>query len=265
MTDQEKYADKIAALLRKAESTTPEEAELLFAKAQELMAKYAIDEAMLRQAGKQTAENPMEHQEFVTIGIYRHALHWLDVYCLWASGCELYELSKAGPREVNGRRYAQTRVIIGFGYRSDLERARLLATSLKLQCVRAEAAWWREHEWEYDLVSAGNKHAARRGFMLQFAHGAWSIMTRANAAAKEAAEAERGEESSDSSSVALVLANKKQMVRYEFEKRFPDLAAGRRSRMMQGDWNARQAGYAAGQKADVGDPSVGSSKRKALS
>ena len=47
MEDQNKYADKIAGLLRKAEdpAATSAEAEAFFAKAQELMTKYAIDEA----------------------------------------------------------------------------------------------------------------------------------------------------------------------------------------------------------------------------
>ena len=44
MTDlQEKYAEKIAKLLAKAESTTPAEAELLLEKAQSLMSQYAVD------------------------------------------------------------------------------------------------------------------------------------------------------------------------------------------------------------------------------
>jgi Protein of unknown function (DUF2786) len=265
MTDQQKYAEKIAGLLRKAESTTPEEAELLFAKATELMAKYAIDEAMLRSAGQSKTDDEITQEEFVTIGIYRHALYWIDIYALWNNGCELYEITRSGPRTVDGRKYAQTRVIVGHGFKSDLDAARLLATSLKLQCIRAEAAWWRDNSLLYSEYSKGNQHAARRGFMLEFANGANSIMKIAFAKAKEAAEKERGEVSGESTSVAIALRDKGEMVRHSFEQAHPHLRSGRTSRMMQGDFNARQAGYAAGQRADVGQPKAGSGQRKQLS
>lgn len=252
-----KYADKIAALLRKAESTPhPEEAESFFTKAAELMAKYAIDEAFLAQREGRKADDQYAEEEFVTIGIYRHALYWIDCYCLWAAGCELYEITRAGARVVDGRRYAQTRVVVGCGYKSDLDRARMLATSLKLQAMRAEISWWDANEYRYEWDTKGNQHAARRGFMLAFAQGAWSIMTKKNEAAQKEAAKEHGE-----TSVALVLANKSDMVRYEFEKRHPDLRKGRASRMNDGGYEARAAGYSEGKRADVGKSGVGTGRR----
>src|SRR5437868_13324419 len=102
---QDKWADKIAALLRKAESTTPEEAELLMAKAQELMAKYAIDEAMLNAARgvKDRKADPIMWDEFVTVGIYRHALYMIDYYVLLVFGCKPIELSGSPWRTVDGK------------------------------------------------------------------------------------------------------------------------------------------------------------------
>jgi len=257
-SDQTRYADKIAALLRKAESTPhPEEAESFFTKAAELMAKYRIDEAMLAQREGRKADDQYAEEEFVTIGIYRHALYWLDCYCLWAAGCELYEISRPGPRTLDGKEYKQTRVIVGAGFKSDLDSARMLATSLKLQAMRAETSWWDANEYRYEWDTKGNQHAARRGFMLAYAQGAWTIMKKANKEAEQAAQDEQGE----GTSVALVLANKSDIVKHEFQKRHSDLREGRASRMNDGGYEARAAGYAEGKKADVGTGKVGSGRK----
>ena len=254
-----KYADKIAALLRKAESTPhPEEAETFFTKAAELMAKYAIDEAMLASREGRKQDDKYAEEEFVTIGIYRHALYWIDYYCLIAAGCEAFQISHPGPRVIDGREYAQTRVLVGCGFTTDLERARMLAASLKLQAMRAEISWWDANSYRYEWETKGKQHAARRGFMLAFAQGAWSIMTKQNEQAKQDANKEHGE-----SSVALVLADKKDLVRAEFEKNHPDLTKGRSSRMDDGGYEARSAGYNEGKRADVGRPAAGTG-RKAL-
>jgi hypothetical protein len=261
MTDdlKAKYADRIAGLLRKAESTDhPAEAETFFTKAAELMAKYAIDEAFLAQREGRKSDDNYAEEEFVTIGIYRHALYWIDVYCLWAAGCELYEITRAGERVLDGRTYKQTRVVVGCGWKSDLDRARMLATSLKLQAMRAESSWWDANEYRYEWDSTGNQHAARRGFMLAFAQGANTIMQKAEDKAKKEAEADQD---TDSTGVALVLANKSEMVKYEFRKRHSDLRSGRSSRMNDGGYEARAAGYAEGKKADVGRPAAGSGRK----
>jgi len=191
MTTQEKYADRIAKLLRKAESTTPEEAEALFAKAQELMAKYAIDEAMLRAAGNLSQkDDPLTEEEFVTVGIYRHALYMIDFYVLSVNGCEVVEFTGSPWRTIDGRTFKQTRVLKAVGYKSDLDRARVLLTSLKLQCMRAETSWWKENEYLYKSMSNGDQHKARRGFMFSFGKGANKKMQDAVAAARKTAETE---------------------------------------------------------------------------
>jgi len=247
MTTQEKYADRIAKLLRKAESTTPEEAEALFAKAQELMAKYAIDAAMLRAAGNLSQkDDPLTEEEFVTVGIYRHALYMIDFYVLSVNGCEVVEFTGSPWRTIDGRTFKQTRVLKAVGYKSDLDRARVLLTSLKLQCMRAETSWWKENEYLYKSMSNGDQHKARRGFMFSFGKGANKKMQDAVAAARKTAETEN----TSGTSVALVLRDKGQMVRDEFEKRHPNLRSSR-SRISQGDAYAREHGYAAGQRADT--------------
>ena len=260
MTDlKAKYADKIAALLRKAESTPhPEEAESFFTKAAELMAKYSIDEAMLTAREGRSRDDGYAEEEFVTIGIYRHALYWIDFYCLISAGCQAFEITHAGPRTIDGREFKQTRVLVGCGFKSDLDRARMLGASLKLQAMRAESSWWAANEYRYEWDTPGERHAARRGFMLAFAQGAYSIMKRVDETAKQEASAQHGTES-----VALALRDKSDIVLREYEQRHPDLRKGRGSRMNLGAYEARAAGQAAGKKADVGRPAAGTG-RKAL-
>src|SRR5688572_5573226 len=63
--------DKITKLLAKAESTTPEEAEALTAKATELMMRWSIDEAVIeaRRVGAGKVDQVVEKKIWVS-GIY---------------------------------------------------------------------------------------------------------------------------------------------------------------------------------------------------
>lgn len=256
MTDQEKWADKIAALLRKAESTTePQEAEVFFAKAQELMAKYAIDEALLRAAGKDTTNDPIVMEEFVTVGIYRHALYMLDHYVALNNGCKTIEITGSPWRSVDGKMFKETRVLKIVGCKSDIDRTRMLATSLKLQCMRAEATWWKENSRLYSNFKKSEQHQARRGFMLAFGTGANTKMAQATARGRQAAEAEHG-----ANSVALVLRDKSLKVQDKYDEMFPDRRS-KTSRLAAGDAYARNEGYAAGQRADVGQEGLRGTKQ----
>lgn len=256
MTTQEAYADKIRKLLLKAESTTPEEAELLFAKAQELMSKYAIDEAMLAASDKANHRaDPIVWDEFVTVGIYRHALYMIDYYVLLVNDCKPIELSGRPWREVDGKVYKETRVLRAVGHKSDVNTAKILATSLKLQCMRAESAWWNEHKDLYRGQSAGKQHQARRGFMLAFGAATFTRMKAAADRAKAAANTEHG-----ASSVALVLRDKAMIVASEFEREYPKVRKST-SRLSQGDAFARGKGREAGQRADLGGPAFGGSRK----
>src|SRR5512134_846180 len=125
MTTQEAWADKISKLLRKAETTTPEEAEALYAKAQELMAKYAIDEAMLRRAGELSTDEILE-EEFVITGIYRFPLSHLCAYVIRNNDLEFFQWSGKNPRTVGGRLFKETVVYVAMGYKSDIDRVRIL-------------------------------------------------------------------------------------------------------------------------------------------
>ena len=92
---EKNYADMINKLLRKAESTTPEEAEALFAKAQELMVKYAIDEAMLNAAkGKQREKDDIIAFEMVSVSMYRYAIGEMKWRVAQANGARVIKLAE---------------------------------------------------------------------------------------------------------------------------------------------------------------------------
>jgi hypothetical protein len=257
MADQAKWAERIAAMLRQAEDpgATPEERETFFNKAQELMAKYAIDEALLRASGKDKRADPISKNEFVTVGIYRHALFMVDYYVLINNGCQVLEIPGSPWRTIEGKVYKETRVLSAVGYESDIEKARVLATSLKLQCMMAESRWWEENKALYKNLTKGKQHQARRGFMLSFARGAYKKMQDASARGRASAEQEHG-----TNSVALVLRDKSLAVKDEFNKLYPHTKTTT-SRMSQGDMFARGAGYEAGQRADIGQDAFTGSKK----
>ncbi|MFG2997286.1 DUF2786 domain-containing protein [Streptomyces sp. NPDC048340] len=121
---------RIRALLAKAEATTfPEEAEALSAKAQELMARHTVDEALLAASGKGPAQVPAACR----IGVeppYEEAKAVLLDAVAGANRC----------RAVWNSGFEFSTVV---GFESDLEAVELLYTSLLVQgtaaMTRAEA------------------------------------------------------------------------------------------------------------------------------
>lgn len=256
-TKQEAWAEKIDKILRKAESTTPEEAEALFAKAQELMAKYSIDEAMLRQAGK-GSDDGIIREEFVITGIYRFPLSDLCFRVLKNNDCEVVQYGGKNPRYVGGRLFKETVVYVAVGYKSDIDNARLLYTSLEIQAMRAEHAWWKENKWMYRAFAGKEQHYHRRQFYFSFSWGVDEKMKAGKQTARTQAETEHG-----SNSVALALRSKDLVVKSEFDKMFPDLRKSRSgSGLKSGSMDAHLSGKAAGKRADIGDPKLGGKKKE---
>jgi hypothetical protein len=254
---QAKYADKIAKLLAKAESTTPEEAEMLTAKAQELMAQYAIDEAMISMArGFRNVKDQIVHEEFVIVGIYRFPLADLCNYLFRFSDLEHVVLGGKNPRNIDGRIFKETIVYRATGFKTDIDRARMLFTSLQLQAITAESVWWREHKHEHEWkVKKG--HYERRQFLFSFAWAAGERMMEAKKAGQKKAEREH-----TSNSVALAIVSKDALVQQAYEDRYPNLKEGRAKSFQGGSMSSHAAGDAAGRRADIGGTKVGGGSRK---
>jgi hypothetical protein len=257
MTTQEKYADKINKLLKKAESTTPEEAEVLMAKAQELMAKWAIDDAMLEEARGLTVDEIIQ-KDFVHWGIFRNEMGMIAYYVLLNNGCKsvLYK----GPRMADGKLRKQTWTLTGTGFKSDIERANILNASLQIQAVRAQAEWWKENRHFYSDNRQG--YHARRQFIMSFGTAIARKLREATARGKQEAMKEQEAAGKTSQSVELVLVSREQLVQQWYDDFYGDsLGKSRERGKIGGDSYAAAAGYKAGERADVGQPGLRGSKK----
>jgi Protein of unknown function (DUF2786) len=196
---------KIQALLDKAASTTfPAEAEALLDKAQALMSRHAIDEAMLAATDRsrgavvaevRTVEPPYASARAALLGSVARA-----------NGCRLVLHG--------GGRGARHCTIVGFP--ADVARAEALYQALSIQAVRAMLA---EQVPEGDGV-----RAFRHSFLLAFARRIGERLRNTAEAARSAAE------SADATgTVALVLADRSAAVDAALCAQFPHLGRARAS------------------------------------
>jgi hypothetical protein len=235
--EADKLLDKIRKLLAKAEAegTTPAEAEALTARAAEWMARYGIDRARLAAARPDT-----DRPDSRVIDIDNP---WAQVRAYLLAGlagamrCQCIILHRASPG---------TRIHV-FGYRSDLERADILYTSLLLQMARALS---------HAVVPAGARspRAWRRSFLLGFTN---AVIARVRAAEENAAgTAAREDAASGGTSTALVLADRSLVVRSLLQQAYP------LTRKTKITYSGRgySAGYSEGQRADIGSARLGQTR-----
>ncbi|WP_217129389.1 DUF2786 domain-containing protein [Streptomyces sp. AC558_RSS880] len=230
---------KIRALLAKAEdsATTPEEAEVYFGKAAELMAKYGIERAMLA-ATDPNADRPGDR--VITVeGSYTTDRLYLLGYVADALHC-----TSIKRRVGRGR----TEVHI-FGYESDLDRVELLFTSLLLQMFNGMRQG-RPARGE-SLVTYRKAWAA--GFIVRIDERLREIEARAQQEAPAAASGR---------STELVLADRKAVVEARFAAAYPNAVTPTGSARRRG--SGLDAGREAANRADLGQTRVGQ-RRRALS
>ncbi len=245
------YAERIAKLLRKAESTDSEhEAEALTAKAQELMTHYAIGEELLARAqGKPTRETIVS-ESIVYSGIFHMALFDIGNAIARAQGCRTLIHKMPG---------SHTRLSV-IGFESDVANAKLLDTSLQLQAAIAMQQWYRQQPI-YGRTPM-QKAKMRRQFLMSFASGLadkLSAAKRAGVAAAAADEAKRSgiDVNTAMKSTDLVIRDRAQCVDDWMDREYGGTLRTVRRNYSYGGLNAAQAGYRARQDADVGQPHVG--------
>ncbi|WP_167759219.1 DUF2786 domain-containing protein [Blastococcus sp. TF02A-35] len=214
---------RIRGLLAKAESTEfAEEAEALTAKAQELMARHAVDAALL--------EDVTLHAHDVDT----RRVHVADPY-VRAKTQLLGAVAEANSVQLVW--YQGLGIATLVGVRGDLDAVELLFTSLLLQVAHALAAAER---------SAGGRPGSRtfrRAFLLGYAHRIGERLTTARRQATAGAAAERGVD------LLPVLRSRQEAVEARTAELFPRVRAGRsRSSVDAGGW---YAGRAAAERADV--------------
>lgn len=149
----ERILARVRALLAKAESTNfPAEAETFTAGAQALMARHAIDHAMLAASGRAPADQPMGRR----IGI--------DAPYEAAKAALLESVASANrSRVVWSRQYGFATVV---GHPADLDTVEVLFTSLLVQAVAAVAREGRRLSGD----GVSRTRSFRQSFLVSYAH-----------------------------------------------------------------------------------------------
>jgi hypothetical protein len=266
MTDlQSKYAEKIAALLRKAESTTPEEAEALTSKAQELMSRYAIEAGMLDSKRDPNKQEKIVEERIKYRGIHKDALRRIGGVISNVNGCRnLYSYQRG-----DGARGGRSAVLYVIGFESDVERVIALDASMQIQAMIAMKKWEREEDESLFYLDRGARFRARREFLWGFASGLGDRLRLAAEVAKKDVVEEQAvvldqDEAEVRESVALIVRTREERIQDWVDQTYGDLRPGRSRSYATSGTAARSAGRKAGRRADTG--SAGALKdRKALS
>lgn len=266
MMSKETYADKIAKLLRKAESTQhPAEAELLMAKAQELMVTYAIDEEMLaRIGGEQRKERDVIVEESIEYtGLFRDALRDIGSAIARANDCRI--LVSSWPRYDRDEKTSKTmKVKVArlhvIGFSADVRRVHMLNASLQIQATTAQLTWWRAEDRSH--YSRQDAWQSRRTFLFGFANGLNQKLQEARRVGEAAAvknQEARGDAAA-SDSVALVLRDKRTAVNDWIDTKYGNSLRNVSRNYKHG--SGYGAGQAAGRNADTGNRMGGGARKE---
>jgi Protein of unknown function (DUF2786) len=216
----EKVLGKVRALLAKAESTTfEEEADALTSKAQELMARHAIDLAMLESDPSNGA---------AASGAVARRIHVEDPYfdpksvllavVARANNCTAVSVPPLG-------------MITLFGFPSDLDIVELLFTSLLTQATSSMVAAGSS----VDMRGTSRTKSFRRAFILAFAVRVGERLREATKAATDDAKVTMGE------SFLPVLASRKEQVEARQKELFPRVRSTTSSITNADGWHAGRA------------------------
>lgn len=232
------YLKRVQALLDKAESTPYQaEAEALIAKAQELMGRHAIDEAMLADAGK--PDDEIVPHLMVVSAPYANAKSLLLGSIANANRCRVITGASSG-----GQVYATV-----VGHQTDVDTVEVLYTALSLQAVRFMVA--------ATVPPHDTPRRFRHSFLLSYAV---RIGERLQEVDRETqAEAEREQVAAPSGrSVSLVLASREEQVDKAVADAFPHL----RTRRVQSSSGAGHvSGRSAANRASLGGRGLGGATR----
>lgn len=196
------WVRRVQALLAKAESTTfPAEAEALLAKAQELIARHSIDEAMLARGASRDAVGT----ETVTIDSpYAGPKSMLLSAVAMSNSCRVI---------LHGRQSGGQQCIV-VGHRSDIDGVRTLFAALSLHATRAMLA--------APTPTRESVRGFRHAFLLAFALRIRERLRAAAEAARADVEQQAGHET-----VALALIDRASAVDDTVVAQFPHLRAVR--------------------------------------
>lgn len=229
----DQMAERIAALLDKAESTSfPEEADAFMAKAQELMARHAIDEAMLDAA--RGSQDEIAQVEMTIAAPYASAKSVLLNSVAKSNRCRLVVSNRPGGRVV----------CLLVGFETDIRHTRSLYLSLSHQAVRFML--------DAPLPPGDTPRRFRHSFLLAYAFRIGERLEEAEALAMSDAEAEQLAHPTGRS-VSLVMASREAKVDRAFAEAFPRLGTKRISSSSGG---GHRSGRAAADRSSLDRPAV---------
>ena len=204
-TVDQRMLERVRALLAKAESTEfPEEAEALTARAQELMARHSIDEALVaavaaRQSGKAGSGTEASGRRLFVDSPYEAAKAILLDVIAKANRC----------RAVWHKQLGMSSVV---GFPSDLNAVELLFTSLLVQATTAMLAAGARQ----DAAGRSRTRSFRQSFLAAYAQRIGERLAEAAGEAERQAAAE-----SPGANLLPVLAARYRVVDEAFEAMFP--------------------------------------------
>ncbi len=239
---------RVRALLAKAESTGfPDEAAALTAKAQELMAVHAIDQALL--------ESRRGHGEVTSIRLVMEAPYAKQKVSLVSAvagpnRCQVVLSTGPGnrgrPDRLAGRKPPVVAIV--FGYPADLAIVETLFTSLLLQAVRLMLA----HGSMVDERGENRTRSFRGSFILGFADTIARRLTEVQERFDQRVDDREG------GALLPVLQRRRDDVDSAIEAEFPHLTTYSAS---VSNGRGLQAGQAAGRRADLGGRAVVNRRR----
>jgi hypothetical protein len=234
---------KVQKLLAMAEDpgASPAEAEAFSRKAEELMAKYAIDEAMLQAKG----ERPREKVTTITIELTDpYASIKRDLVFSIASSFGAKAIWLPSYSYVGGRRKRSNTMRV-VGHESDLAKVEMLTGSLLVQLSRAIV----------HTPPQGNTRAFRTALCVGFKDRVWRRLADIRAKAKADA-------SKTSTGTDLVLRDRKTAVDAEFRVLYPQTV--KVPQVVSRSFAGYNRGWDEGGRADIGQSRMGGQHTKAL-
>jgi hypothetical protein len=252
----------VRKLLAQAESTSfPEEARTFYTRAQELMTRWAIDDAMLAGASAEAVGTigvtriQLDANEYRTPKV--NLLHAIAM----ANSCRVirsWSYHVPDPDRKSGRRRVMHVDVVG--YERDRALVELVWTSLLAQAEREFLAFDVQERMREEAEMLGVRPNQRGGFRIRW-HNTF-MMGFISGVSKQLAHARRRTEEQAkvaTPGVSIVLADRRAAVDADFEERYPSRSLARTS-AGNGSARARAHGRVAGERADVGRPRVGGNR-----
>lgn len=245
--DRSQWLDKIEKILVKANrAASAEEAELFYTKAQELMVKWSIDEAMLQKAGKSHDELITEHVEMKRSGLFK------TYVALWSAVAKANDVKiliySPGDWRVPG--------VDLIGWKTDIDKVKMLYASFMIQSQRERNNSIPEYMKQGERWSNSAEVARwRKSFQVGYANRIGQRLREA----KARTQTEVVSRSKTSSGMELAIRDRSAAVNDYYDS----LPKGKaRSSRMKLDYEAMGSGRQAADRADLGQTRMGGERGK---